>query len=427
MSFEHYIEVGKKRLRCGYTTGTCAAAAAQACGHALLAGDFPCCVRIETPAGITVEVEPEGVRRGIDAEGAAWASCGVRKDAGDDSDATDGALVCACVRLAATPGVAIGAGPGVGRVTRPGLDQPVGAAAINSTPRAMIAAELERLAAKHGWRGGFDVEIFVAGGEEIARKTFNPRLGIEGGISILGTSGIVRPMSEDALVESIRLEMRVKREGGLRDLVLVPGNYGADWAQQKERVDPTHIVSCSNYLGAALDCAATLGFETLVLVGHMGKLAKVAAGAMNTHSRVADGRAEAFTAHAALAGADHETLTRLMACGTTDEALEVLAGHAAGEAPVSDAREELLAHTLAGLTEAITRHVRRRGDPVRCEVVVFSKTWGELGRSRGADSLLELHRAHAARPAGDMGREPTAGEAAQGQADKLNKMEAHQA
>ena len=426
MSFEHYIEVGRKRLRCGYTTGTCAAAAAQACGQALLAGDFPCCVRIETPAGITVEVEPEGVRRGIDADGAAWASCGVRKDAGDDSDATDGALICARVRLSATSGVAIGAGPGVGRVTRPGLDQPVGAAAINSTPRAMIAAELERLADKHGWRGGFDVEISVTDGEEIARKTFNPRLGIEGGISILGTSGIVRPMSEDALVESIRLEMRVKREGGLRDLVLVPGNYGADWAQDMERVDPARIVSCSNYLGAALDCAAGLGFETLVLVGHMGKLAKVAAGTMNTHSRVADGRAEAFAAHAALAGASRETLAHLMACGTTDEALEVLAGHGPGESPVSEAREELLAQTLAGLTEAIAGHVRRRGDPVRCEVVVFSKAWGELGRSEGASELLALHRLPTAGPEFDRNVEPTRPDAPTRPAASTER-EAHQA
>ncbi len=426
MSFEHYVEVGRKRLRCGYTTGTCAAAAAQACGHALLAGDFPCCVRIETPAGITVEVEPEETQRGIDADGTAWASCGVRKDAGDDSDATDGALVCARVSLSAAPGVAIEAGPGVGRVTRPGLDQPVGAAAINSIPCAMISSELERLASEHGWQGGFAVEVSVVGGEEIARKTFNPRLGIEGGISILGTSGIVRPMSEDALVESIRLEMRVKHEGGLRDLVLVPGNYGADWAQDREHVNPAHIVSCSNYLGAALDCAASLGFETLVLVGHMGKLAKVAAGAMNTHSRVADGRAEAFAAHAALAGTCRETLARLMACGTTDEALEVLAGHGPGEPPVSETREKLLAQTLAGLTEAVTRHVRRRGDPVRCEVIVFSKAWGELGRSAGAGELLALHRTHAAGPARDKGVESTGGDAPD-QAGMSIERKAHQA
>ena len=232
----------------------------------------------------------------------------------------------------------------------------------------------------------------MPGGEEIARKTFNPRLGIEGGISILGTSGIVRPMSEEALVESIRLEMRMRRAQGLRDLVLVPGNYGQDWAQDREGIDPTHIVSCSNFLGEALDYAGVLGFETLVLVGHMGKLAKVATGAMNTHSRVADGRAEAFAAHAALAGASRDDIARLMECATTDEAIEVLAGHGPGEAAVSDERERLLAATLQSLTQAIARHVSRRGDPVRCEVVVFSKAWGELGRSDGAQELLDRHR-----------------------------------
>ena len=392
MTLEHYVEVGKKRLRCGYTTGTCAAAAAQACAQALLTGSFPRSLRIDTPAGVAVVVEPEEMHRGADAQGTPWASCGVRKDAGDDADATDGMLIVVRVSLVDTPGVTIDGGVGVGRVTRAGLDQPVGAAAINSVPRAMIASELERIAREYDWKGGFAAEVSVPTGEEIARKTFNPRLGIEGGISILGTSGIVRPMSEEALVESIRLEMRMRRAQGLRDLVLVPGNYGQDWAQDREGIDPTHIVSCSNFLGEALDYAGVLGFETLVLVGHMGKLAKVATDAMNTHSRVADGRAEAFAAHAALAGASRDDIARLMECATTDEALEVLAGHSPGEAAVSDERERLLAATLQSLTQAIARHVSRRGDPVRCEVVVFSKAWGELGRSGGAQELLDRHR-----------------------------------
>lgn len=392
MSFEHYIEVGKKRLRCGYTTGTCATAAAQACGEALLGGTFPCCMRIATPAGVEVAVEPEEPRRGTGPDGRAWAACKVRKDAGQDSDVTDGALVGVRVTLKTDPGVAIEAGPGVGRVTRPGLDQPVGAAAINSTPRAMISRELEALAARHGWQGGFDVEVSVDGGKELAAKTFNPRLGIEGGVSILGTSGIVRPMSEEALVESIRLEMRVKRQEGLTSLVLVPGNYGADWACEREGVDPDHVVSFSNFLGEALDTTYVLGFESLVLVGHMGKLAKVAAGSMNTHSRVCDGRAEAFASHAALAGADRHLVAQVMGCATTDEAIEALAGHGPHEPALDETREQMLRETCAGLTQAIARHVRRRADPVRCEVVVFSKAWGELGRTAEAGELLRAHR-----------------------------------
>lgn len=408
MSFEHYIEVGRNRLRCGYTTGTCAAAAAQACGRALLGEGFPRYVRVQVPAGVEVGVEVEGARRGQDAQGRPWAQCGVRKDAGQDADATDGALVVARVTLSEQGGVTIEGGRGVGRVTRAGLDQPPGAAAINSVPRQMIARELGRVAQEHAWQGGFAVEVSVPEGEAIAAKTFNPRLGIEGGISILGTSGIVRPMSEEALVESIRLEMRVRRQEGLDSLVLVPGNYGADWACEREGVDGRHVVSCSNFLGEALDCAATLGFGSLVLVGHMGKLAKVAAGVMNTHSRVADCRAEVFCAHAALAGATRPTLEALMAAATTDEAIEVLAraderqpqaGSAGAKALTgADAAPHgdfpsLLAATLAGITDAIAAHVRLRAEPVRCEVVVFSKAWGELGRTPGAQELLGRHRA----------------------------------
>ncbi len=429
MSFEHYIEVGRKRLRCGYTTGTCAAAATQACGQALLGEGFPRYARVRVPAGIDVDVEVEETHRGQDALGRPWAECGVRKDAGQDADATDGALVMARVTLSEREGIVVEGGRGVGRVTRAGLDQPPGAAAINSIPRQMITEELERIAQERAWAGGFEVEVSVPEGEAIAAKTFNPKLGIEGGISILGTSGIVRPMSEDALIESIRLEMRVRRQEGLDSLVLVPGNYGADWACQEEHVDESHIVSCSNFLGEALDCAATLGFGSLVLVGHMGKLAKVAAGVMNTHSRVADCRAEVFCTHAALAGADRATLEALMATATTDEAIELLAradgvgrgaqagGTQADGAQASNTQAEagtaqadgtqakaaatpaqreaaspLLARTLAGITDAIARHVRQRSDPVRCELVVFSKAWGELGRTAGAEELLAQHR-----------------------------------
>lgn len=396
MSFEHYIEMGRKRLRCGYTTGTCAAAAAQACGTALLGGDFPTYLRVETPAGIAVDVEAEAFSRGTDEQGRPWAECGVRKDGGDDADATDGMLIMVRVALADEPGVTIEAGPGVGRVTRPGLDQPVGAAAVNSVPRRMIADELGRVAQGKAWQGGFAVTVWAPQGQQVALKTFNPKLGVEGGISILGTSGIVRPMSEEALVESIQLELRVRRQEGLDSLVLVPGNYGQDWACEQEGTDPTHIVSCSNFLGEALDCAASLGFGSLVLVGHMGKLAKVAAGVMNTHSRVADCRREVFCTHAALAGADRQTLERLMRTGTTDEALEVLAGRQVPE-DAEDTRavetSPLLADTLARITDAIAGHVRERGKPMRCEVVVFSKAWGELGRTQGAAELLARHKA----------------------------------
>ena len=201
-TFEHYISVGRGRLRCGYTTGTCAAAAARGAAELLLTGEMPALVRVETPAGIPVEaelLEP--------ASGCGWASCAVRKDGGDDPDATHGTLIFAKVEKTKGREVTIEGGVGVGRVTRPGLDQPVGEAAINHVPREMILRQMEEVRRKAGYSEGLRVEISVPAGEELAKRTFNPRLGITGGISILGTSGIVRPMSEAALIDSLRLEL----------------------------------------------------------------------------------------------------------------------------------------------------------------------------------------------------------------------------
>ena len=213
---EVYLPVGREKLRCGYTTGTCAAAAAAGAARRLLLGEALPAVRVDTPAGITVEAELLN-----HAAGTGWASCAVRKDGGDDPDVTDGALICARVERRDTPGIAIDGGVGVGRVTRPGLDQPVGEAAINSTPRRMIREQAERVMAEAGYTGGLTVTISVPEGERLAGHTFNPRLGIEGGISILGTSGIVRPMSEAALIDSLYLEQlpgnghRPRRRAGI--------------------------------------------------------------------------------------------------------------------------------------------------------------------------------------------------------------------
>ncbi|MBR1829523.1 MAG: cobalt-precorrin-5B (C(1))-methyltransferase, partial [Atopobiaceae bacterium] len=209
---EHYISAGGKRLRCGYTTGTCAAAATRAAAELLLGGVTVPSVVVSTPAGIEVVVDVEESDRGD-----TWATCAVRKDAGDDPDITDGILVYAKVEVSAAADIVIEGGVGVGRVTKPGLDQGVGAAAINSVPRAMIEAAARGAAEAHRYTGGLTVTISVPDGVELAQRTFNPRLGVEGGISVLGTSGIVRPMSEEALMSSIRLELKVLRASGVRD------------------------------------------------------------------------------------------------------------------------------------------------------------------------------------------------------------------
>lgn len=371
----HYVTVGQKTLRCGYTTGTCAAAATRAATCLLLEGEAPAAVAVETPAGITATIEVEEIQRGED-----WASAAVRKDSGDDPDVTNGVMVFSRVTRMDGSGITIDGGEGVGRVTREGLDQPPGEAAINSTPRAMIAAEAQSVAESVGYAQGLHIEISIPAGVELARKTFNPRLGIEGGISILGTSGIVKPMSEDALIASIQLELRMKKAQGVRRLLICPGNYGSDFARDELRIDLDDGVQCSNYLGATLDYACQLEFESVLLVAHIGKLIKVAAGVMNTHSRVADARLETMAAHAACCGAPTELVRSVMGSVTTDEAIDYL----------NDAH--LLEPTMDSVMRSAERHLKRRvSDAMRIEAVTFSKVHGLLGKTSDADSLLALH------------------------------------
>ena len=374
---ELYIPVGRQKLRCGYTTGTCAAAAAAGAAARLLTGETLPAVRIATPAGVAVEAELLQ-----HAAGEGWAACAVRKDGGDDPDVTDGALIFARVERTDTPGIIIDGGEGVGRVTLPGLDQPVGAAAINSTPRRMIAEQLESAAAKAGYTGGLRAVISVPEGEALAKRTFNPRLGIVGGISILGTSGIVKPMSEAALIDSLYLEMDQQRAAGVEDLLLTPGNYGESFAGEVLGLNLHRWCMCSNYLGAAIDHAAGAGFRSVLVVGHLGKLIKAAAGCMNTHSKTADARRETLTAHAALAGADRALLRALFDSPTTDAGVELLK------------QAGLLGPVMASIGEALDGQLKRRaGEGLTIEALFFSNQYGILGKTPGAERLLALHRA----------------------------------
>lgn len=373
---EYYISVGKGRLRCGYTTGTCAAAAASGAAALLLLGETLPAVQIETPAGILVEAELLQPAQGAD-----WASCAVRKDGGDDPDVTDGTLICARVERTAGTGIEIDGGIGVGQVTRPGLDQPVGAAAINSTPRRMIVQQVQALVEQAGYDGGLRVVISVPEGEALASHTFNPRLGIENGISILGTSGIVRPMSEAALIDSLRLELDMQYAAGGRDVVVTPGNYGEEFAKTVLDLRLDCWAACSNYIGEAVDHAAGLGFHSFLLIGHLGKLCKTAAGIMNTHSRVADGRRECLCAHAALCGGDRETVKRLFEAITTEESVDLL--EQSGLRPA-------VMQSLADALEEVLR--RRAGETMEIGALFFSNRYGVLGQTAGAGKLISLHR-----------------------------------
>lgn len=372
MAFEHYIRSGQKMLRCGFTTGTCAALAAAGAARLLLTGRVPETLSLRTPKGLTVDIAPAFCRLTPDG-----AVCAVEKDGGDDIDVTSGLLIQATVSL--TPdGVTIDGGDGVGRVTKPGLDQSVGVAAINHVPRQMIRDAV--LAEKEcvGYEGGFHIIISVPGGAEAAQRTFNPQIGVIGGISILGTSGIVEPMSQQAILDTIQLEVKQAALAGQR-LIFAPGNYGLDYLhQQMPQVQQIPVVKCSNFIGDSLDMAATAGFREVLLVGHVGKLVKLAGGIMNTHSHVADCRMELFCAHAALCGAGQELCAALMSAATTDACLDILEEH------------NLKDPVLGSLLAAIQQHLdRRAGGAFRVGALLFSNQHGFLGQTTGATELLK--------------------------------------
>ena len=373
MAFEHYVNSNGKRLRRGYTTGTCAALAAAGAARLLLTGQAPPLLKLTTPMGLPVEVEPRVCRM----EGEA-ALCLVEKDGGDDIDATAGLLIGAKVEKISGSGIVIEGGPGVGRVTKPGLDQAVGEAAINRVPREMIVREADRVRTAAGYGGGLMVTVLVPGGAEAAGRTFNPQLGIEGGISILGTSGIVEPMSLSALVDTIALELRQAAALGHSRVILTPGNYGVEFLKEQGLGGgEIPVVKCSNFIGEALDRAAEEGFQQVLLVGHAGKLVKVAGGIMNTHSRWADCRTELFCAYAAVAGGGRELCRGLMEAASADACIALLD------------RAQLRERVMEGLLRAVQTHLdRRAAGAFKAGAVLFSNQYGLLGKTEGAKEIL---------------------------------------
>ena len=370
---EEYIVREGKRLRLGYTTGSCAAAAAKAAAWMLLTGRSLERIALTTPKGIRLDLMVREARLEENS-----VSCAIEKDSGDDPDVTGGTLIFATVSRAAAPGIQIDGGQGVGRVTKRGLDQPVGAAAINSVPRRMIRENAEEVCRLMDYRGGLSVVISAPEGEALAKKTFNPRLGIAGGISILGTTGIVEPMSEQALVDTIRLELSQRRAGGAEYVLLTPGNYGAEFIRTSLGLDPERAVQTSNFIGESLDLCRELGFRGALLVGHIGKLVKLAGGMLNTHSKYGDCRMELLAAHAGAAGLDAAGSGAVLACVSCDEALRVLREHGICE------------ETLRRLTGRVELHLAHRaGEQLRTGAILFSKAFGLLGETGQAPALLQ--------------------------------------
>lgn len=379
MAFEHYIISGTKRLRCGYTTGSCAALAAGAAASMLLCRRPVYTASLITPKGIGVTAAVEDITLLTDK-----AVCAVRKDAGDDHDATNGMLIYASVKKCGGKEIIIDGGSGIGRVTLPGLDQPVGAAAINSAPRSMIAAQVKAACEAAGYKGGIEVTVFAPAGAEIAQKTFNPKLGIVGGISILGTAGIVEPQSLTALLDSIETEMKMLSANGARRLILAPGNYAEHFVSACPALRHIPQVKCANFIGECLDFAAVYGFSEMLLVSHIGKAVKLAGGIMNTHSRIADCRTELFVAHAAICGASRETCETLMKAATADACLEILDG-----AALKDAVTE-------SLLQAIQAHLSHRAaGAFNIGAAVFYNGYTPLGVTEQGQKLLEKWGANA--------------------------------
>ena len=373
---EEYQFSQGKNLRCGYTTGSCATAAAKAAATMLLSGERVAAVRIDTPKGVVLELEPLEVELAEQ-----YVSCAIRKDSGDDPDDTNGVLVFAKVEKVAEPGVHIEGGVGVGRVTKPGLACAVGGPAINPTPRRMITAEVGSVMEQAGYSEGLLVTISIPEGVEIAKKTFNPRLGIIGGLSVLGTSGIVEPMSEKALIETMYVEMRAQKARGNKHLLVFFGNYGEDFTRDVMQLDLEGAVTCSNFVGELLDYAVFLGFETLLLIGHSGKLVKLAQGVMNTHSKYADCRTELFALEAMFHGASIEVGQEIYHCLTTDEVTKILK------------REQIFEPVMDKVTERIDFYMQHRvHGKIKTAAFMFSNVYGILGKTKAADELIQLHK-----------------------------------
>lgn len=429
-----FVYKDHKKLRCGYTTGTCAALAAQGAVRFLLTGSWKETEEIMTPKGILVAVSLEEK-----SSGDGWAECAVRKDAGDDYDVTNGILVYARAEFvkdknfyqkvqmshleSSESGAAgekenpslrledgsqqekekpdqqnaessetlieIDGGIGIGRVTKPGLDQPVGAAAINSVPRKMIRDAVYALLEEAGEFLPVSITISVPAGVEAAKKTFNPVLGIEGGISVLGTSGIVEPMSEEALVETIRTHLNVLRAEGRKWVIAVPGNMGAGFLkgylteQNKTSVGSMEafmnsLVTMSNFVGRTIDITAELGFSGIVIAGHMGKLVKIGNGIMNTHSREADGRMDTMLSCALSAGTeDLELLRKIQGSNTTDEVMDHLK------------QAGILDDTIKVFLKRAAWHLAHRSRAeVKTGMIVFGTKGEYLGETEDADMIL---------------------------------------
>ena len=372
-AFDSPVWHNGKALRKGYTTGSCATAAAKVAALMVLRQHLIHQVSIVTPSGVTLRLAVESPH----VEGA-QAVAAIRKDGGDDVDATHGMLIFARVTLNDGGAITLSGGEGVGTVTRKGVGLAVGSAAINRTPRQTIEAAVREVI---GPNRGADIEIFAPEGEERAQKTYNARLGILGGISIIGTTGIVTPMSEESWKRSLALELEIKRAAGLERVILVPGNHGERFVREHlPGLDADSVVTMSNFVGYMIEEAVRLGFKQIVLIGHPGKLIKIAAGIFHTHSHIADARMEVMVAHLALLGAPLPLLQTVSECTTTEAAMEHIEAFGF---------QHLYTHLAQRICLRVTEMLRFTKTPPECDAIMFSFDNQILGSNRPLAEIAE--------------------------------------
>lgn len=358
MSFESYTIKNGEKLRKGFTTGSAAAGAAKAAALSLFQDKEPDSITISTPNGVKLQLEP--TFRDPE-EGTVIA--GVIKDAGDDPDVTDGLEILAKVASVESGKFILEGGEGVGLVTKPGLPVEKGKAAINPVPREMIKTEVKKVLPDDM---GVRVTIEIPKGESIAGDTFNPKLGIEGGLSVLGTTGIVEPMSEDAYKESLAADLSQTVALGETEIVMVFGNSGKKMAKEFG-FRPETTIRTSNFVGYLLDQSSRLEVKTVTLLGHIGKIVKVAGGIFNTHSKVADARLEILAGLAAYCGADRPLIEEIFDANTAEQAAGILLGNEFTE-------------VFGELADRVVERIEGRlGGGVRAKSVVFSRKSGILG------------------------------------------------
>ncbi|MGX9758584.1 cobalt-precorrin-5B (C(1))-methyltransferase CbiD [Clostridioides difficile] len=405
---EEYVYIDGKKYRRGYTTGSCATGASKAAVYMMITKNEIDTINIDTPKGIPLSLNVDNVNISD-----SFVECSVKKDGGDDIDATHTMDIYARAEIISKIDdnnnyltlenidniniseehqselykfIRVYGGTGIGVVTKKGLNVGVGKPAINPTPLRMINQEIIKLIGSDfesilGDNNVLKITIFAPQGEKIAKKTFNPRLGIVGGISIIGTTGIVEPMSDEGWKKSLSIELQMKKEQGLDKIILVPGNHGEQFIREKLNLDIKYVVRTSNFIGYMIKEAQRIGYKKILMAGHIGKFIKVSAGIFNTHSKVADARSEILVANLALMGATSEFLHKISRCLTAEEAVEL----------INNSEYKQVYNILSNkCRDRVKQYLNEDVDDIDVEVIIFSMDKSLLGKSDNTDALVEV-------------------------------------